>query len=207
MTPTRKRLAWLFIATGVGLIVEHTVASGGDDESQAAATATDAQAAAVVRSPASAASSAQEHGLKVERLARRAESSAAPASTASNPAPTAKASPKAPTRAASAASSPQAASAPGPESLFAVQTWLPPAPPPAPRPPPPPPVFPYSYMGGMTDENGRTAYFRNGDRVIAARAEDTIDGTWHIDRLDDRQMNLTYLPLKISSVVATGGHP
>ena len=205
MTPTRKRLAWLFIATGVGLIVEHTLASGGDE---AQATAAEASAAIPARAPASGASTPLASGLNLGRLARRAEPVASDAASATAPASTTvKPASKSLAEAAAASAAASSASAPGPESLFAVQTWLPPPPPPVAPPPPKPPAFPYTYLGGLTDESGRSAYFRLGDQVITARVNDTIDDQWRVDRLDERQMTLTYLPLNMPSVVPIGGQP
>jgi hypothetical protein len=182
MTPARKRLAMLFVAVGVGLIVERTLASGGDD---------DGVSAAVTRAAAG----------KAEGFEARASSArlAVPAAALRLDALTAR-------RSAEPAPVPASDAAP----LFAVQSWRPPpppAPPPAADPEPEVPAFPYPYLGGLTDDAGRTAFFARGERVLAVRSGATIDGSFRIDQLDETAMTLTYLPLHKTVSVALGGRP
>ncbi|MEY8876493.1 MAG: hypothetical protein AB9M60_08295 [Leptothrix sp. (in: b-proteobacteria)] len=99
------------------------------------------------------------------------------------------------------------------QPLFAPLAWrapvqialLPPAAP-APVPAPVAPPFPYPYIGGLTDEGQRTAFFSRGERVLALRAGETVDGTYRVDQVSPKQMNLTYLPLQ-QALTVTFGEP
>ncbi len=182
-SPARKRLALLFVAVGVALIVERTLASGGDADVVAAPAGAPSSGEAVAAPtrgtpPARAASAVVLH---LEALAERRDANAAADASASSPAP-----------------------------LFAAQSWQPPPPlPAAPAPPvePEAPPFPYPYLGGLTDDAGRTAFFSHGDRVLAVRSGATVDGSFHVDHLDETSMTLTYLPLHKSLTVALGSRP
>lgn len=74
--------------------------------------------------------------------------------------------------------------------------------PPAPKPVAPP--FPYVYMGGMVDDGVQTAFFVKGDRVLPVKTGDTVDAAYRVDRLDEKQMTLTYLPLNEPMVLHLG---
>jgi len=94
--------------------------------------------------------------------------------------------------------------------LFGPVSWQPPAtlaglapPPPPPRPVAPP--FPYTYFGGLTEDGVRTAFFMKGDRVIPVKAGDVIDAVYRVDKMNGKQMELTYVPLNESLVVPFGG--
>lgn len=103
---------------------------------------------------------------------------------------------------------PPAGGASGVAPLFAVQSWQPPpppSPPPAPPAEPTAPPFPYSYMGGLSDDTGRTAFFNRGDRVLSVRAGETVDGHFRVDHLDETSMSVTYLPLNKTLQVPLGG--
>jgi hypothetical protein len=187
MTPARKRLALLFIAVGVALIVERTLASGGDAE--------------VVSAPTSASSSSSSSGEGVAAPPR----SVPPARAASAVVLHLEA--LAERRDAAAAGD---AAAPAPAPLFAAQSWQPPPPPaaaPAPAVEPEAPPFPYPYLGGLTDEAGRTAFFSRGDRVLAVRSGAIVDGNFRVDHLDETSMTLTFLPLQKTLNVALGSRP
>jgi hypothetical protein len=174
MSPARKRAALAFVAIGIALIVQRTIASGGEDAVVVPAERARPVAGADVPAPARRAGNAVP-SLRLDRLDARA---APPA--------------------ASAAAAP----------LFAVQSWQPP---PAPPPPPPPPAepevpaFPYPYLGGLTDDRGRWAFFKRGERVLALRAGETVDGAFRVDHLDETSMTVTYLPLNQSADLPLGG--
>jgi hypothetical protein len=184
MTPARKRLAILFVAVGIGLIVERTLASDGDVDAKVvasttkAATPDDMASAAPLRvAPVHAASDAPSV-LHLEALVQR--HLAALQSDGSKAMP-----------------------------IFSAQSWQPP--PPSPTPvqavEPEAPPFPYPYLGGLTDDAGRTAFFGRGDRVLAVRSGATIDGQYRVDHLDETSMTLTYLPLHKPLAVTLGGRP
>jgi hypothetical protein len=180
LSPARRRLAILFVAVGIGLIVERTVASGGDVDAAAspapAVAISDARTSDAPASGAEPGRAADKHPrLRLDELARRNARSTTPPANA--------------------------------DALFAVQSWLPPAPPPpraaAPVAPEAPP-FPYPYMGGLTDDSGRTAYFMRAGRVLSVHAGETVDGTYRVDQLDETEMTLTYLPLNKTVPVEFG---
>jgi len=176
LSPGRKRIAVLVASIGFGLVVERGIASGGDDD---AAPARDSPAQTVRGASAPAGEAAgPATALQLGRLAVRRR----------------------------AAASDAAASAAG-ETPFEPISWQPAAASePAPPPPPPPeaPLFPYACIGGLTEDGVRTAFFQRGDRVLSVRPGDTIDGTWHVDQLDEQLMTLTYLPLQQSQDVSLG---
>ena len=184
MTPARKRLALLFVAVGIGLIVERVIAFGGTDDAAAAPIArsrgepvADAPAATGTRAEAAPRSPGLPR-LALDRLADRAVAAVA------EPAP--------PIR----------------DTLFAVRSWEPAAAAPAPPAPPPAPVappFPYPYIGGLTEEGRRTAFFTRGDRVLPVHTGDTVDAVFRVDTLDENQMTMTYLPLNQTVALAFGG--
>ena len=92
--------------------------------------------------------------------------------------------------------------------LFDTVNWQPPAPKVSAPPPPPKPAappFPYAYMGGLTDEGVRTAFFMKGERVLPVRAGDVVDAAFRVDEMNDKQMTLTYLPLNETLTVALEG--
>lgn len=108
------------------------------------------------------------------------------------------------------------------------QPWSsarPPAPPPPPvlaqqdAPPPPPmaPRFPHAWVGRFNDEPIALAAGAASDPAKAGiaravltgpqstwvvRAGDVIEGQWRVDRIQDRTMSLTYLPLQQQQTIA-----
>lgn len=182
MSPARKRAAIAFVAIGTGLIVQHTIASGGDADVvgpvEREPHGSRAQPAVTAVPPAAPQAAIASLSLHVERLARRAALPVPSDAAASEP------------------------------PLFAVQSWQPPpAPPPAPAAPAEPeaPPFPYAYMGGLSDDRGRTAFFNRGDHVLGVRAGETIDGSFRVDQLDETSMTVTYVPLNKTAQVRLGG--
>lgn len=113
----------------------------------------------------------------------------------------------------------------GPSSAGEPAAWRSVQPPPPPRvavvdpgPPPAPtaPPFPHAWVGRFNDEAVATAATGSSapaSQVIAravlagpqstwvVRAGDVIEGQWRIDRIQDRTMSLTYLPLKQQQTV------
>ena len=96
-------------------------------------------------------------------------------------------------------------------------SMAPPPPPPvkeAPPPPPPPPMaprFPHAWIGRVNDETASAASApRPIQRAVLAgpvstwvvKDGDVIDGQWRVDRIQDRTMRLTYLPLQQSQTVS-----
>jgi hypothetical protein len=106
----------------------------------------------------------------------------------------------------------------------------PPAPYVAPPPPPPPtaPPFPHKWIGRYNDESadvpaaaGAPASAASGATAVKPKPQpvqravvagptstwvlkegDVIEGQWRVDRIDNRTMYLTYLPLKLPQTVA-----
>lgn len=96
-------------------------------------------------------------------------------------------------------------------------SMAPPPPPPvkeAPPPPPPPPMaprFPHAWIGRVNDEPSRAASApRPIQRAVLAgpvatwvvKEGDVIDSQWRVDRIQDRTLSLTYLPLQQSQTVS-----
>ncbi|HSV70552.1 MAG TPA: hypothetical protein VLI72_10590 [Methylibium sp.] len=93
-----------------------------------------------------------------------------------------------------------------PRSPFEATAWPAAAASRPPEPPPKPvaPAFPYAYMGALVDEGVQTAFFVKGERVLPVKAGDTVDGAYRVDRLDEKQMTLTYLPLNEAMLLPLG---
>ncbi|MDB5912851.1 MAG: prolin-rich transrane protein, partial [Ramlibacter sp.] len=96
---------------------------------------------------------------------------------------------------------------------FAAMSWhvAPPPPPPAPavkpEPPPPPtaPPMPFTYMGRYEDGAEKVILLVRGDRVYTVSVGEVIEDTYRIERLGERQLELTYLPLGTLQTISTGG--
>lgn len=192
MPPSRKRLAMLVVAVGSALIVERVVALSAGEGVEAAETraarvaqplddrADEAPAARnaadTLDAPQRTAASNPEGELRLDRLARRLEAPAA-ASTAPR------------------------------GTLFDVVSWQPPAPKIVAAPPPKPvaPPFPYLYMGRLSEDGVRTAFFMKGSRVLPVKAGDVVDAAYRVDEMTEQQMTLTYLPLNETLSVALEG--
>lgn len=195
MTRNRKRVAMLIVVVGIALIGErvYSLATSERDEADPVVVPKRAQRSAAANSEVESASAAPA-GLRLDRLdARQKGLSVAVSATAA------------------ATASPNAKRADVERfGLFDPVAWqLPtakaPLPPPPPKPVPPP--FGYAYMGGLTEDGVRTAFFTQGERIIAVKVGDTVDTAFRIDKMTEKQMTLTYLPLNETLVLAIGGRP
>lgn len=83
------------------------------------------------------------------------------------------------------------------------------------QPPPPPlpakgerlsdpvaPRFPHSWVGRVNDDAVQRAVLSGPVSTWVVRSGDVIEGQWRIDRIQDRTMTLTYLPLQQSQTVS-----
>ena len=166
LTPARKRMAVLIIVIGSALIGERVVAlMAGDDE--VVAPVSHARRRPRTEPAPAAADSDNSAAVRIDRLVARQQALEADAGDVQ------------------------------PASLFDAVSWQPPAvkevaaPPPAPVAPP----FPYAYLGGLSEDGVRTAFFTQGDRVLPVKAGDTVDAAYRVDQMNEKQMTLTYLPL------------
>lgn len=183
LTPARKRLAILAVVVGGVLIADRLfgigVGGGGSEADAVVGPRSGARTAPVSAAAAPEAAT----GLRLDRLDARERVLAAEPGDAT-PAPFEAVAWQAPAAAAAAAQA-------------------------APPPPPPPaaPPFSYVYMGGLTEDGVRTAFFTRGDRLITVKVGDTVDAAYRIDQMTDAQMTLTYLPLNQTLAVALGSPP
>ena len=76
----------------------------------------------------------------------------------------------------------------------------------APPPPPPPqaPPLPYRYMGMMGEDGRTTLFLSTGERDLAARPGDVLDGVWRLDQVDERRALFMYVPLQQSRTLTLG---
>jgi len=100
----------------------------------------------------------------------------------------------------------------GVANLFSGHSWyVPPPPPPVvQRAPPPPsaPPLPFTVLGSYASAGGVPVYFLvKGDRVYDVRIGDVLDNTYSVDGVSHGQLQLTYLPLRISQSLPVGGAP
>jgi len=95
-------------------------------------------------------------------------------------------------------------------NAFASKSWyVPPPPPPPPKIEPPPkptaPPLPFVYIGRYDNPGAPTVIMLvRGDRLYTVSEGDSIDGTYHVDRVEKGQVELTYLPLKQKQFLQTG---
>lgn len=90
------------------------------------------------------------------------------------------------------------------KDIFARQSWYVPPPPPKPAPPAPPPL-PFKYLGKFIDGNQVTVFVTQGDRNLAVKTGDVIDGTYRVDSIAPPMMTLTFLPLSMQQSLEIGG--
>jgi hypothetical protein len=87
--------------------------------------------------------------------------------------------------------------------LFQSKSWYAPPPPPTPLasllPPPPPsaPQLPFTFIGRMIDGTDVTLFLTNNNRQYTAKMNDVLDGTYRVDKITEKSVMLTYLPLNI----------
>jgi hypothetical protein len=91
--------------------------------------------------------------------------------------------------------------APPPRKLSAVERAAA-----APPPPPPPqaPPLPYRYMGMMGDGATTTLFLANGERDMAAKPGDVLDGVWRLELVNEQRALFTYVPLQQSRTLTLG---
>lgn len=80
----------------------------------------------------------------------------------------------------------------------------PPPPPPYKPPPPPPPMAPpfsHAWVGRYVDNVDR-AVIAGASQTWVVKVGDVIDGQWRVDAIGERQMTLTFLPLKQTQTVS-----
>ncbi|WP_236261601.1 hypothetical protein [Pseudogulbenkiania ferrooxidans] len=90
------------------------------------------------------------------------------------------------------------------KNIFARQTWFVPPPPPKPAPPAPPPL-PFSYLGKVIDGNQVTVFVTQGDRNLALKTGDVVDGVYRVDNIAPPTMTFTFLPLSMQQSLEIGG--
>lgn len=165
LTPVRKRMAVLVIVIGSALIGERVVALMAGDDEVVAPVSHARSRPRAEPAPAGADSANAE--VRIDRLVARQQALEADADDAP------------------------------PANLFDAVSWQPPAVKEVAPPPPPPaaPPFPYAYLGGLSEDGVRTAFFTQGDRVLPVKAGDTVDAAYRVDQMNEKQMTLTYLPL------------
>jgi len=70
-------------------------------------------------------------------------------------------------------------------------------------PPPRPqaPALPFAYLGKMMDGDTMTVFLAKQDRNYIVRAGDTLDGDYHVAKVDNNGLELVYLPLGIKQTL------
>ncbi|MGB8436472.1 MAG: hypothetical protein WCE38_19665 [Burkholderiales bacterium] len=69
------------------------------------------------------------------------------------------------------------------------------APPPPPPPRPQAPKLPFTYFGQAIEDGQTTVFLLRGENSYVARAGSKLDDSYRVDRIDDRVIVFTYLPL------------
>jgi hypothetical protein len=65
--------------------------------------------------------------------------------------------------------------------------------------------MPFTYMGRYEDGAEKVILLVRGDRVYTVSVGEVIEDTYRIERLGERQLELTYLPLGTLQTISTGG--
>ncbi len=104
-----------------------------------------------------------------------------------------------------------------PEDAFGARSWDPPPRKLTPReakaqreaavaatPPPQAPPLPYTYLGMLDSDDGRTVFLEQQDRSLAAHKGDVLDGAWRLDEATDARIVFTYLPLDRQQSLSIG---
>ncbi len=83
------------------------------------------------------------------------------------------------------------------------------APPPSPPPPaPPPPRLPYRFVGGLSEKGQPpSVYLTLGDKLIEARAGDTLEGGYRLDKITPRELTFIHLQQNLAVRLAVDGEP
>jgi len=94
----------------------------------------------------------------------------------------------------------------GGDGLFSSKSWVPPPVKAKPGPPPAPvaPPLPFTYLGKQAAGGHLEVYLAQGDRVIVAREQMLIDGTYRVESIKPPTLSLTYLPLKQIQQISIG---
>ncbi len=80
----------------------------------------------------------------------------------------------------------------------------PPPPPPAPvaSPAPVAPPFPYRYFGRMIGPDGKPlTYLTRGDTLVQVKPGEALDGAYRIEKMDDVEIVVVYVPLDERTVI------
>lgn len=75
----------------------------------------------------------------------------------------------------------------------------------APPPPPQAPPLPFRFIGAQVDSGEYVVFLEQQNRTHIARIGETINEEWRLDRLTERSLMLTYVPLGQQRVLAIGG--
>jgi hypothetical protein len=94
--------------------------------------------------------------------------------------------------------------------LFNSRNWTPPPPPPPkvkPAPPPKPvaPPLTFTYLGKKLEDGVWEVYLARGESTYIARANETLDGIYRVEKITPPTLSLTYLPLKQVQRLTIGG--
>jgi hypothetical protein len=110
-------------------------------------------------------------------------------------------------RADAAAKAPADAAKGDVTNAFSSTSWYVPPPPVKPPPPPKPtaPPLPFTFMGRYDDANKAVVMLVKGDRLYTVSEGDVIDGTYRVDRISDKSVELMYLPLHEKQTLSAGG--
>lgn len=67
--------------------------------------------------------------------------------------------------------------------------------------PPAPPPLPYKFAGTLAAEPGQQVLLSKGDSVFAVKVGDTLDGLYRVDAINELEILLNYLPLKLQQAI------
>ncbi|HAN55168.1 MAG TPA: hypothetical protein DCQ77_02695 [Betaproteobacteria bacterium] len=59
-------------------------------------------------------------------------------------------------------------------------------------------------MGQLVEDGTLTVFLSRQDQNYAVKAGDSLDGTYRVDKVENRRLVLTYLPLNMQQSLAIG---
>jgi len=64
------------------------------------------------------------------------------------------------------------------------------------------PPFPYQLIGRLVEGDKAQGLLAGASRSLAVQAGDVVDGQWRVEQVNERGLNLTWLPAKLPQIIA-----
>ncbi|HEX5127418.1 MAG TPA: hypothetical protein VFW00_11810 [Rhodocyclaceae bacterium] len=87
---------------------------------------------------------------------------------------------------------------------FATASFQPPPAPPGPPPKPTAPPLRFQYQGLLNADDKLAVFLADGTQFLIAHVGDTLAGQYRVEKLTDKELVLTYLPLNVQQTLNFG---